>query len=131
MSKRASWLFGLGAAWNIAIGLSIIFAPAISLNLLYGHESSADDPLLFMLDRDFGVCVLLFGIGYAIVAWDPSRNHGLVWLGIIGKFAVVATLLQRWLLGVATAWVLPTAAGDFVFALLFGWFLRRSNRSPS
>jgi hypothetical protein len=128
---KAAWLFGLGAAWNLLIGLSIIFAPAISLNLLYGHQPSADDPLLMMLDRDFAFCVLLFGVGYAIVARDPSRNHGLIWLGIIGKLGVVATLGQRWLTGVATAWVLPAAAGDLVFAALFAWFLWRSNRTPS
>jgi hypothetical protein len=79
-----------------------------------------------MLDRDFAFCVLLFGIGYGIVAIYPSRNHGLIWLGIIGKLGVAA-LGQRWLTDVATVWVLPAAAGDFVFAALFAYFLWRSN----
>ena len=69
-----------------------------------------------MLDRDFAFCVLIFGVGYGIVAMDPRQNHGLIWLGILGKLGVVAILGQRWLTGVATAWVLPAAAGDFVFA---------------
>src|SRR3954470_23374977 len=85
MPIKPSWLFALGAAWNLVIGLSIMFAPLSSLRLLYGHEPSADDQLLMMLDRDFASCVLLFGVGYGIVASAPSRNHGLIWLGIIGK----------------------------------------------
>jgi len=131
MSLKPGWLFALGAAWNLVIGLSVLLAPLISLRLLYGHEPSADDPLLAMLNRDFAVCVLLFGIGYGIVAIDPSQNHGLIWLGIIGKLAVVATLGQRWLTDIASAWVLPAAAGDFVFAALFACFLWRSNSTHS
>jgi hypothetical protein len=129
MSVKPAWLFALGAAWNVVIALSILGAPMFSLRLLYGHEPGGDDQLLAMLDRDFAFCVLLFGIGYGIVAFDPSRNHGLVWLGILGKLGVVATLSQRWLSGVATAWVLPAAAGDLVFAALFIWFLWR-NKQP-
>lgn len=128
---KLSWLFALGAAWNILIGLSVLLAPLFSLRLLYGQAPNADDPLLAMLNRDFASCVLLFGVGYGIVAMDPSRNHGLIWLGIIGKLGVVATLGQRWVIGVATAWVLPAAACDFVFAALFACFLWRSNPTHS
>ena len=131
MYLKPGWLFGLGAAWNLVIGLSVLLAPLFSLRLLYGHEPSADDPLLAILNRDFAFCVLIFGVGYGIVALDPSRNHGLIWLGIIGKLGVVATLGQRWLTGVATAWVLPAAAGDFVFAALFACFLWRSKPTHS
>jgi hypothetical protein len=131
MSRKPSWLFGVGAAWNFVIGVSILVDPLSSLRLLYAQQPGTDDQLLMMLDRDFGFCVLLFGVGYGIVARDPSRNHGLIWLGIIGKLGVVATLGQRWLTGVATAWVLPAAAGDFVFAALFAWFLWRSDKTTS
>jgi hypothetical protein len=86
---------------------------------------------LSMLDRDFASCVLIFGLGYGIVAIDPSQNHGLIWLGIVGKLGVVATLGQRWLAEVATAWVLPAAAGDLAFAVLFACFLWRSNPTHS
>ena len=130
MSLKPVWLFGLGAAWNIVIGLSVLLAPLFSLRLLYGHEPSADDQLLTMLDRDFAFCVLLFGLGYGIVAIDPRQNHGLIWLAIIGKLGVVTMLGQRWLTGAATAWVLPVAAGDFVFAALFAYFLWRSKPTP-
>lgn len=129
MSMKPTWLFGLSAAWNLVIGLSILVAPMLSLRLLYGHEPSPDDQLLAMLNRDFAWCVLLFGIGYGIVALDPSRNHSLIWLGILGKLGVVAVLGQRWLTGAATAWVLPAAAGDLVFAALFAWFLWRSHQA--
>jgi hypothetical protein len=127
MSLKPSWLFALGAAWNFVIGLSLLVAPLFSLRLLYGHEPSTDDQLLVMLDRDFAYCVLIFGLGYGIVAINPSQNHGLIWLGIIGKLGVVAILGQRWLAGVATAWVLPAAAGDLAFAALFACFLWRGN----
>jgi hypothetical protein len=131
MYLKPRWLFALGAAWNIVIGLSVLLAPLSSLGLLYGHEPSADDQLLSMLNRDFAYCVLIFGLGYGIVAIDPSQNHGLIWLGIIGKLGVVAVLGQRWLTEVATAWVLPAAAGDLAFAVLFACFLWRSNPTHS
>ena len=113
------------------IGVSVLLAPLSSLRLLYGHEPSADDQLLIMLDRDYAYCVLIFGLGYGIVAIDPRQNHGLIWLGIIGKLGMVATLGQRWLTDVATAWVLPAAAGDLAFAVLFACFLWRSNPTRS
>jgi len=131
MSIKPTWLFAVGAAWNFVIALSILVAPLVSLRLLYGHEPGADDPLLAMLDRDFAFCVLLFGVGYGIVALDPSRNHGLIGIGILGKLGVVAMLGQRWLTGVATAWVLPAAAGDLVFAALYAWFLWRGTSKQS
>jgi hypothetical protein len=131
MNLKPRWLFALGAAWNIVIGLSVSVAPLSSLRLLYGHEPSADDQLLSMLYRDFASCVLIFGLGYGIVAVDPSQNHGLVWLGIIGKLGVVAVLGQRWLTEAATVWVLPVAAGDLAFALLFACFLWRSKPTHS
>lgn len=131
MSIKPNWLFAVGAAWNFVIAISILVAPLISLRLLYGREPGADDSLLAMLNRDFAFCVLLLGVGYGIVAFDPSRNHGLIWIGILGKLGVVAMFGQRWLTGVATAWVLPAAAGDLVFAALFAWFLWRGTSKHS
>lgn len=35
------------------------------------------------------IAVIIFGIGYAMVAADPLRNRGIVWLGLLSKIAGV------------------------------------------
>jgi len=76
--------------------------------------------------RDMGLAlVILFGIAYWRIAFDPSRFRPYIELGILGKGLVVLALYGHWFAG-HISWQLPALAfGDVVFALLFLDFLRR------
>ena len=68
MPIKPAWLFTLRCRVERCNCPLDPYSPMFSLRLLYGHEPGADDQLLAMLDRDFAFCVLLFGIGYGMVA---------------------------------------------------------------
>src|SRR5580704_301421 len=89
-TDRGRWLFVVAAIWNVAVGLAAMLVPERMASLVYRTPLPIDNPTALAAWSDFAACVLLFGLGYAIVARDTSRNHGLVWIGIIGKLGVVA-----------------------------------------
>ncbi|MEM8933339.1 MAG: hypothetical protein AAGE94_19270 [Acidobacteriota bacterium] len=93
-----------------------------------GHELPA--PLYpYLLDLLFAV-VIIFGIGYLMVAADPLRHRGIVVLGVLSKVAGAA----------ATWWAvadgqIPSAAMvqpwivDVPWAIGFAWFLWQTRPS--
>ena len=87
-----SWMFAAAAAFNFCMGGPIFFLPEWSYHLAYAGDASAST-LRFW--GDFGFAVLLIGLGYAIVAWDVTRNRGLVWLGVFAKLFDVVVLSAR------------------------------------
>lgn len=72
------------------------------------------------------LCALLIaglGLAYHLVSRDPTRNHGIVVIGAIGKLAVFALLAGHVMAGSIPFPPLMLGAGDLVFAVLFIWFL--------
>jgi|HubBroStandDraft_2_1064218.scaffolds.fasta_scaffold338207_2 hypothetical protein len=120
------WMFALGAAWTVGIGATVMAAPRWAGEVFYRHDGTAEEPLLWMTTRDFGLGLVLFGLGYALVAIAPDTNRGFVQLGAVGKVLVVAAMIQRFTTGIATHWVLVVALGDLVFAALYARFLWRT-----
>jgi hypothetical protein len=125
-TRADRWMFAMGAAWTIGIGGSVLVAPRWALEVFYHRDPATPDPLLWMTTGDFGMGVLLFGLGYALVAVDPEKNRGFVQLGILGKVLVVLGMVQRFVSGVGTQWVLAAALADLVFAILYARFLWRT-----
>src|SRR5258706_15970769 len=102
-SKPWSLMFYAAAAFNFAMGVPTIVFPEWSYAIAYkGHTT----PELLRFFSDFGVCVVLIGVGYAIVGRDPTRNRGIVVLGILAKLFDVFTLTTRWRTGLANTFVL-------------------------
>jgi hypothetical protein len=71
----------------------------------------------------FGLLVAIYGYGYFLVARDPARNEGIVWMGIVGKLATFALFLAYAIAGRFPLPLMLPAAGDVVFAFLFLQFL--------
>ncbi len=114
-------LFWIAAAFNVVAGLPMLLAPADTLAKLVQPvpESLLTAQLAAWL-------IVVFGLGYAMVARDPQRHRGIVWMGVVGK-APIALLV--WLNGGAAALATPTfllALGDLVFVALFLAFLLRT-----
>jgi hypothetical protein len=121
------WL--AATAFNFLIGASIVLATEWSFDLAYGPSGDTDNAMAQTLWRDFGIFVLLIGVGYYIVARDVTRNHGLALLGIFAKLFDVVALTTRFFLGLAAPIVLVPAAIDGVFALMFVVFLVWARRT--
>lgn len=155
MHRRAwQWMFAVAALWNLAIGLAFALEPAEMLRRSAKPAAGSDSsisvatlspeitPTEVWLARDFGVCVAIFGIGYAMVSISPERHSGILVLGIIGKTYVVLMGGYRLLTGQVAASLAIPFAGDGLFAVLFLIYLlgpsplsaelpRRAGKAPT
>ena len=73
--------------------------------------------------------ILSWGVGLAIVAMNPSKNHGLVLAGAIGKVHIAIVWTWGWYTGLATAFLLVASLVDFAFAIAFVWFLTQVRKT--
>ena len=107
------------AAFNGAVGLPILLAPA----LVYGL-AGMDAPAGLLEPRMVGVFVLLFAAAYLIVARDPRGNLPLLALSIAGKIAAFVTIGVHWLLGETATLFLLLGTLDLgwgvAFLILYG-----------
>lgn len=119
-------MFLLGAFWNFLVAIIAIRFKQEVARFFYG--STIEGVVGQLAWEDFAACIFLFGVGYLIVAINPAKNHGIVFLGIVGKFAVAVVFTSRYLEGMATAGVFFPVGVDFTFAVLFAWFLVRRRK---
>ncbi len=113
-----TYLFVIGALWNIVIALVCLFLPIISVRLFQSNVPPT--PVGFQL---FFALVLVFGFGYYWVSRNLGKNHAVVGMGIIGKLLVFLILGYHWLAGGVSNLSAITGVGDLVFAALFAEFL--------
>ena len=123
MKSYARWLFGTAAAFNIALGLALLFLrpqlepllqiePAQGANLVLGNLA--------------GLLAALLGFIYALIAGDPARYRSIIILAAAGKLLAVVVVVTPWLRGEISAALPMLVAGDAVFAALFLDYLRRT-----
>ncbi len=79
--------------------------------------------------RDFGVAVVIIGVGYFFVSRDIAANRGLVWIGIFAKLFDVVVLTFRFAIDAAAPLVLLPALIDGAFVVLFVLFLVHTQAS--
>lgn len=119
-SQRNMFLFA--ALFNFTAAVVVGVFQATVLPLL-GMGPLGSEVFLLHL---FLAVVFVFGLGYLRVAMDVGENRDIVWLGLIGKLAVVALLLTHAVLG-NVAWGLAALGlGDLLFAILFLRFLNET-----
>lgn len=116
--------FGAMALWNIGAALPGLVAPRRGFRLLYGVDT--DHFYELYQHRAIMSVILLFGVGYAIIAIEPSANLGLVLLGTIGKVLFAAVIVTLFFMRRATKVALLIAACDAVFAVIFLRYLLSS-----
>ena len=114
-------LFALAALFNVATALVLFFFSgdlfaALDVSSLYRAE-------LVPCLRQLAGLILVFGIGYGMVAWRPVEYRSLAVLGCIGKLAVVVVSIIN---AMALPALLPglwMAAVDGLFGVLFAVWL--------
>lgn len=74
-------------------GPFIILAPAASANA-YGFSRAVSDEFLW---QGMGLVILLYGLGYAIAAFDPYRHYVIVLVGLLAK--ILGPVGMTWAVG--------------------------------
>ncbi len=128
-TRNDRWLFIIACGWNMSAAAVALLAPAFHAQVFFGPGASLAEPAAQLNTQAFWVSVALFGLGYGLIARDPSRNHGIVGLAALGKFYVAMMWSWYFFRGDAGILALLGAIGDFSFALLFVRFLLRARRA--
>jgi hypothetical protein len=123
MKTYARWLFGLAAAFNLAVGLALLFVRTLMIPRLGFDPVEGSNALIANL---VGMFIALFGYCYLLVAIDPVKYRPYISLGAIGKLLAIACAVVPWLTGASSVKPPPLLFGDLVFALLFLDYLRRT-----
>lgn len=74
-------------------GPFIILAPAASA-LAYGFSRPIADEFLW---QGMGLVILLYGLGYAVAAFDPCRHYAVVLVGLLAK--ILGPVGMAWAVG--------------------------------
>jgi len=113
--KFYRYLFISGAIWNFVIAGTLLFKS------FFGFSPFPDAALMYF--QGFLMAVLLFGAGYFMVGLNINKNHGIVWLGAIGKILVFIFLVVYYFMGHIKFYLVLVGIGDLIFAILFIIFL--------
>ena len=100
--------------------------PKFYFFIMYGVHT--DDFYRLFLNTVFMIVVLIFGIGYLIVAYDPPARKGIIFLGAMGK--IVVGIMFYYLLAIDRVTLLPPLAGtgDLIFTLYFVHYLVKGHQ---
>lgn len=122
-AARVFWTAGI---FNIAVGASGFLVPDLTAQLM-GIPRPANPVFMQMTSW----LVLVFGIGYCLVARRPERNRDLMLVGIVGKLLVLPLMVAAWRRGDVQGGAVAASAADLVFAGLFFDVRRRVSDAPS
>ncbi len=111
------WFFVVSGVWNLIGATDGLLRPALNLEKYYNVKT--DDYYTLFLNRSFWWCVLIFGVGYLLIAYDPVLFYGIIVMGIIGKVIVAANWYYLYLRGRAQTAVIFGATGDSIFTVFF------------
>ena len=131
--RRWRLFFLVSGLWNLGGAIPALVSPRLNLQLMYGIFKTDESSLRFYLEflnRGFWMAVLVFGIGYLIIATNPGKHLGIVVMGIIGKVIVAMSWFFLFAMGKATGFAVFAATGDSLFTVFFILYLVRGPRSP-
>lgn len=115
----ANWrlFFVIAALWNLGAAIPGILYPELSMKIFYGVDLQDFYAILFY--RSFWISVLIFGIGYLMIASAPEKHTGVIIMGIIGKIVVAGVWYYLVFHGQARLMAFFGAAGDSLFTIYF------------
>jgi hypothetical protein len=123
MQTYTRLLFGTAALFNFGVAGGLWFMrPTLEAMLALDPITGSN----VALAKIAAVLIAGFGCAYACAAWDAQRYRLFIWLGALGKLAVIATATASWLLGEVGPQLPALAGGDLLFAILFLDYLRRT-----
>lgn len=126
IKDKYSRFFLISALYNIIAAFNGMIFFEVMNKLLYGLKTKIEYGVTTFILRTFYTHVLVFGIGYYIVSRDPTRNRGIVWMGMLAKIPFFFAAIPYFLKKKITVLTFLLAFGDLVFGILFGLFLRNT-----
>ena len=73
--------------------------------------------------RSLWITVFVFGIGFFIVALNPTKHIGIVIMGLLGKLFFASNVLFQYSNEKVSQMAMTAATIDLIFVLLFGIFI--------
>ena len=73
--------------------------------------------------RSLWITVLVFGIGFFIVALNPAKHIGIVIMGLLGKLLFASNVLIQYSNEKVSQMAMIASVIDLIFVLLFGIFI--------
>lgn len=74
---------------------------------------------------------MAYGIGYIMVSRDITKNHGIIFIGVIGKILFFIDCIIALLLNEGNFFLLLTGSVDLIFAILFIEFLLAAKKEST
>ncbi len=82
-----------------------------------------DDRNTVYFFRSLWITVLVFGIGFFIVALNPAKHIGIVIMGLLGKLLFASNVLIQYSSEKVSQMAMTAAVIDLIFVLVFGIFI--------
>ena len=122
---RPSLILLAAAAYNVLWGASVVLFPQWFFTL-----GGMEPPLYPEIWQCVGMIVGVYGVGYAIAAWDPVRHWPIVFVGLLGK--ILGPI--GFAIAIANGTFTPLAgltivANDLIWWAPFGWLLWQAYRA--
>ncbi|OQS44308.1 hypothetical protein [Chromobacterium haemolyticum] len=117
------WLFIISALWNFAGAIPGLLDSAGMFAREFGRELT--DPVLVAVYRGAWGTALLYGFGFLIVASNPIRHTGIVFMGGIGKALFAQNLLYMLQNGWTSDFAILVVIGDAFFVAAFVMYFAR------
>jgi hypothetical protein len=119
MRTKTAWkvFFAAAGLWNILAGAPLLLTPNFIVPFMWLYKSPSPEQNVFV--QFSGVCIALFGFGYAMAGWYPHEWLSVLLLGVIGKIYVFCSFLWYWHHGMAKPQLVMAGSVDFLFALAF------------
>jgi hypothetical protein len=126
-AKYYKILFLIAGLWNLGAAIicwiGCVFMPDMFFKM-FGMPSPAS---LFPFHAMFWF-ILTFGIGYFIVSCDITKNHGIIFVGILAKILFLIDCIITLISKEANIMLLTTGIIDLIFAILFIEFLLKTKK---
>lgn len=121
-----SVVFWVAAAFNMAVGGALLLG-ADAIVATFGGPAPGQKLII----HTAALLIMVFGLGYAMVARNLRAHTGIVSLGVVGKLTMPIIGAIHYAQGEIPLNALLLTLGDLVFAVLFVIFLRQSASSRS
>ena len=123
-------LFIVAGIWNLAAGVICWTGSVLMPDVFFKMFNMPLPSSLFPFHAMFW-SIIAFGIGYIIVSRDITKNHGLIFIGMLAKILFLIDCIITVILKEANIMLLGTGIVDLIFAILFVEFLLKVKKVPS
>jgi len=121
-------LFLVAGLWNLGAAIPCWLGGVIMPDFTFGIFDMPAPSSLFHFHAMFGF-ILIFGIGYIMVSRDIAKNHGIIFLGLLGKILFFIDCIFALILKEANLMLVFVGIIDLIFAVLFIEFLLSAKRT--